>query len=271
MTILDDKDPPAVSRFWSPRRLLLLAPNIILYTFMIRWVFHNIDFARLVASVSRIPLWAILLSSLLNFTALLLYGVRMQLFLFRNFAVSFAAINIGYAYNTILPFRVGDAMKVYLCRRLFGLRISETVAATVAEKLVDLCKLLVIGTIVMVFSASNFIQAGTLLPLAAVIALGLAGLVLARLLLVRIVRLLPKRGALRRGVVGLFRHSSRYKFGRIFLMTGAIWAVNILLFYVVFNTYLPGVKVDVLGAMAMLVITALTIALPSAPAGIGLF
>src|SRR5471030_1569451 len=155
--------------------------------------------------LEHVPPWAVLASLAVNFAALCFYGVRMAMLLGRGFGVSFAIVNIGYALNTLLPLRLGDAMKIYLCHRLFPIKLSELLGASVAEKVVDLGKLLLLGAILVVFSASAFINVGTLAPLAVVVFGALGAALLFRLYAARFVYMLPKRGSLRRGVVSLHR------------------------------------------------------------------
>lgn len=258
-------------RLFTRQRLLLLAVNFVIYAFLIRWVVRNVGLSQLWDALGQIPAWAILLSFAINFLALVFYGVRMSLLLRRSFGVSFAIINIGYALNTLMPFRLGDAAKMYMCKKLFAIRFSEILSSTIAEKLIDLGKLLLLGGILVAFSANALISANVLMSLTGVVAAGVAGVLLFRIYLARMIRLLPKRGGLRRGIIALHRQIGSYRFAPILATTVVIWSFNILLSWSTFNTYIPGLRVGVLDAIAILVITALAIALPSAPAGLGLF
>lgn len=272
-----EQEPIATSILSKTRRIFLsgrsaiIALNAVIYFLLIRWAFKNIDFSALLIYLERIPAWAIVGSLVVSLAILIVYGVRMAVLLERGFGVSFGVVNIGYALNTVLPFRLGDAMKIFLCHRLFQIRISALLGATLAEKLIDLTAIILLGGGLVVFSASRFVNAGMLVPLIVVVAGIAVGVAIFRIYLARFVHMLPKNGGLRRGVIALHRQLRNYRAGPFILATSAVWALNIALTWFTFNTYLPGVHVDLLDAIALLVITALVIAIPSAPAGIGLF
>ena len=50
-----------------------------------------------------------------------------------------------------------------------------------------------------------------------------------------------------------------------------IWATNTLVVYSAFSGFLPGFQIEIQDAVALLLISALAIAIPTAPAGVGVF
>lgn len=188
-----------------------------------------------------------------------------------GFSVAFVIVNIGYALNSVIPLRLGDALKVVIAHRLYLIPLTALFTASVVEKLVDVLKLSLLGGVVVAFAAGSFIQVGVLLPLA-VLAAGVAGaIVFSRIFIVRIVRLLPKGTRLRRIFIELHKHTGSYPLGRIFAATAGIWALNVALVHFTFNTYLSGLELSILDAATLFLILALSVAVPSAPAGLGLF
>lgn len=258
-------------RLLSPSKLVLIGLNLAVYFLLLRWVGENIQLGKLAEYFRQVPIWALVGSLAINLAALALYGVRMALFLGQGFRTSFSIINIGYALNTLLPLRFGEAAKIYLSHKLFGLPLLGIFAATVAEKLVDLGKVVLLGAIVVAFAASEFIQAGVLVSVTVLVIAGIGAAALFRVYIVRIVKLLPKGSRLRRVSIELHKHASGYSFSRILAVTAVIWALNIALVFFSFNTYLPETHIGLLDAVALLLILALAIAIPSAPAGLGLF
>jgi uncharacterized membrane protein YbhN (UPF0104 family) len=258
-------------RLSSPSLLVLILANLILYIVLLLWVRRNIDFARLEDNLSQVPISAVLLSLGINLAALALYGTRMALFLGRDFRVGFSVINIGYALNTILPLRLGEAIKILLGHRIFGAPLTAVFAASIAEKLVDLFKVLLLTAAVVVFAAGEFVQRSTLYSVTLLVGIGVAAVVTFRIYIVRVLRLFPRGSRLRRISIELHRHGSGYPVWRILGVTIAIWALNVALVFVTFNTYIPGLHAGILDAVALLLILALAIAIPSAPAGVGLF
>jgi uncharacterized protein (TIRG00374 family) len=255
----------------SPSKMALIGLNLIVYYLLLRWVAENIQSGKLVDHLGQVPVWALLGSLFINLMALALYGVRMSLFLGRDFRTAFSIINIGYALNTLIPLRLGEAMKIYLSHRLYGMPLSGIFAASVAEKLADLLKLLLLGVVVVLFATGELIQTSVLFPAVALVLLGAAVFILFRLYIVRIVKLLPKRGRLRRISIELHKHAGSYPVRRILTISFGIWILNVALVFFTFNTYLPGFHISLLDAATLLLILSFAIAIPSAPAGVGLF
>jgi len=260
-----------LQRLRSPSQIGLIALNIVVYFLLLRWAGENIHLGTLADYFRQIPVWAVVGTLLLNILALALSGHRLGLLVARDFRTAFSITNIGYALNTLLPLRLGEAMKIYLSHSLFRIPLTGIFAASAAEKLTDLVTILLLGIVVLAFAASAHIQAGTLLSISILAILGVGAVALFRRNIVRIVRLLPRGSRMRRISIELHKHASSYPPGSILLATGGIWALNVLLVYFSFNTYLSEVSIGIFESIALLVVMALAIAIPSAPAGLGLF
>jgi uncharacterized protein (TIRG00374 family) len=255
----------------SPSKLALIALNLVAYYFLLRWLAENIQIDRLVNHFGQIPAWAPLGSLFIYLTLLTLYGMRMALLLGMDFRTGFSIINIGYALNTLIPLRLGEAMKIYLGRRFYGMPLTALLAASVAERLADLLVLLVLGFIVAALTVGELVQASVLLPVIVLAVLGVTAFILFRLHIVRIVKLFPKGSRLRRISIELHKHTGNYPVGRILAISLCVWALDVALAFFTFNTYLPGIHISILDAGTLLLIMVLAIAIPSAPAGLGLF
>ena len=255
----------------SPSRLALIGLNLVVYYLLLRWVAGNVQPARLMEHLRQIPLWALAGSLALNFAGLALYGARLSLLLGRDFRTGFSIVNLGYALNTLMPLRLGDAIKIYLGHRLFATPLLGILAASVAEKVVDLSSVLLIGLVVAAYAAGEAVSAGVLLPISVLVAAGAALFVVFRFYIVAIVKMLPKRGRLRRMFIQLHKHADAYPVARVLAFTAAIWTLNLAQVYYSFNAFLPGLDLGIADSAKLLLIVALAIAIPSAPAGIGLF
>ena len=258
-------------RLLRPSTLALVGLNLLLYFLLFRWAGENIQASRLAEYFRQIPVWAILGSLLINFLALALYGVRMGLLLRRDFHTAFSIINIGYALNTLIPLRMGEGIKLFLSHKMFAVPLTGIFAASVAEKMIDLVKILVLGSAIVLFAAGEAIQVSAMLSIFAIVLLAAGVVVLFRRNVVRIVKLFPRGSRLRRASIDLHKHANEYPVVRIVAATAGIGILNIALVYFTFNTYLPGLRIGIVEAIALLVVVALAIAIPSAPAGLGLF
>src|SRR4030042_4011159 len=56
----------------------------------------------------------------------------------------FHVLNVGYMLNNILPVRLGDLARAYLCSELECLAVSRTLSTVVLERLADLLTVVVI-------------------------------------------------------------------------------------------------------------------------------
>ena len=258
-------------RLRNPSTLVLIVLNVVVYFFLLRWVRENIHAEKLADYVMRIPVWALLGSLLIHLLALVLYGVRMSVLLGRDFRTAFSIINAGYALNTLLPLRVGEGIKLYFGHRLFAVPLTGVFTASVAEKLIDLVMILLFGSMVLAFAAGGIIQASTLISAGVVTLIAVGIVILFRRNVVRVVRFFPRGSRLRRISIALHKHSKEYRVMPIVSATLGIWILTVALIFFTFNTYLPELRIGLIDAIALLVVIALAIAIPSAPAGIGLF
>ncbi len=263
--------PGFASGLSRPSKLVLIGLNLVGYCLLLQWLLGSIQYDKLIDQVRQIPALAVLGSILINLTALVLYAIRMGVLLGRDFRVAFSVVCLGYALNTLIPLRLGEAIKIYLGHRLYAIPLLRLLSAFTAEKLVDLLKLLLLGLVVVAFAARQLIQASMLLPLVFLVLMGASGIVLFRLKIVWFVKLLPKGGRLRRTAIELHKHAKSYPIGRILYISAAIWILNVALVFFTFNAYLPELSIGIMDAVVLLLILALAISIPAAPAGIGIF
>jgi hypothetical protein len=255
----------------SPPKLVLIGFNLVVFYLLWRWVTENIQIDMLLDHIKRIPVWALLGSIALNLTVLAMYGKRMALLLNRDFHTGFSIINVGFALNTVMPLRLGDAMKMYISHKLYKTPLVGIFAASVAEKLADITYLILLGVVVAVFSVGALIQTNILYPAVFLVLLCSSFIVLLRLYIVQVVKLLPKKGRMRRTLIELHKHARDYSIKHILTISFGIWTLNIAIMLFSFNTYLPDLRISLLDAATLLLILSFAIAVPSAPAGIGLF
>ena len=259
------------SHRWNTSKLGLVIFNLIGYALLLHWVIGNIDLQRLVDYLGGIPISGIFASLAIYLATLVLYGVRMALLLRIGFRISFVIVNLGYAMNALLPLRLGEGFKIAIGHRLYQIPLTALFAASVTEKLADLIKLLLLGAIVTAFAASSIVGEGALGPVTLASTLTIAAIALLRKYMRVLLRLLPKGGRLRRIYIELHKHFGGYPLGLVAGLTLAIGGTNIALIFVSINSYLPGVTFGLLDAISLFLILAFAVAIPSAPAGLGLF
>ena len=249
----------------------LIVLNIFVYLLLFIWTIENIHIDRLLENFRKVPYLAIVGTFLLNSFALAISSYRLSALIQKDFRTAFSITNIGYSLNTLFPFRLGEVVKIYMTFSLFKISASEISLATAAEKLADLIAILILGLVAFVFVAASDIKASTLVHIGILSVLSICGFALLRNNIESILIFFSGLDRFRSVLIELQRHTLCYPIGRIILITAGLWLLNILLVYFSFNTYLLEVDIGIFDSIALLVIIALSVAIPAAPAGLGLF
>lgn len=113
---------------------------------LLAWFFQQADPSKVWREIRNAEPWA--LAALLGATALtyILRALRWQ-FLLRpigptRFSQAFRTTVIGFAANTVLPFRAGEMVRPYLLARREGLSVAATFTTIILERLLDLVTVL---------------------------------------------------------------------------------------------------------------------------------
>jgi uncharacterized membrane protein YbhN (UPF0104 family) len=258
------------------RRYLALALNVCFFAFVAWWLRGNVNFDDLARHLRQIPPRAILLAMAMNSVVLLLFGMRLATILGARTLPCFLITVVGMTFNSLLPFRLGEGVKIYCGNALFKLPIGGLGAAVVMEKLYDLSVLLLLLSTVALTANSGLVAAARPLALTLAVALPLCGLLILRARATGFVT--PPSGwtilkkyrldRIAREAESLFAHQ---KIARPALLSLLIWTTNVLLVLFFFSAVAPEMRFGVLDAMTLMVIAALAIALPFSPAGLGVF
>jgi uncharacterized protein (TIRG00374 family) len=181
-----------------------------------------------------------------------------------------AAMLVGLAVNTLLPFRAGEAARILALKRSAGVSRVETLATVGLERVLD-----VLCLIVLLFAALPFLpEVSWLRPAAALaLALVLVLVVLAvagerpfHMLASRSTRLEHAWRSLARGLVALRRPRIA---AAGFLLTSASWILVAVSFWLV--TLAFGLGLPVAAGLLALAAVGLAMVLPAAPAALGVF
>lgn len=255
-------------------RRIALALNACLLIFIAYWLSDKVSYRDVLDQLRQTPAQAILVAMAMNAAVLTLYGLRLAAILQAKPLPCFLIANVGFTLNSLIPFRVGEAAKIYVGGAYFGFPLGSLGAAIVIEKLYDL---LAVAALVLIVASTHspFVDIPPSTPLALALILTPSILLLAR------VR--PKTGlrpsewkilksarmeSFVRQAETLLAHQS---IPRAALCTALIWTMNVCLVLVLFRTIFPEIGFGVLSAMTLLAIGALAIAVPASPAGLGVF
>jgi uncharacterized protein (TIRG00374 family) len=247
------------------------AVNLIIFYYLIAWCVEHIQPQVLLDSFRRLPLSAVLLAFLVNLAAFACYGLRLALLIGVPFGTSFRVINLGTGLNAILPFRLGELAKLYYVQRIYSLSAARVFAAGLVEKFFDLIVLAGLVVAVLFFVDGGPIARGTAAVLFGLIIVAYACALLFRKFSHRAERWLAGVPSAR-ALIEALREQERVRYlPQICGYTLLIWLLNVAVVYVAFAQFLPGLGFGVGDAIFILLIKALAMTIPTAPAGLGVF
>lgn len=253
------------------KNLAIGAVNIVIFYFLIRWVVDNIRPDLLLEHLRRIPLAYVAPTVLVNILALMFYGLRLAVLVSRSFGVSFQIVNLGSGFNAILPFRLGEIARLYYARRIFSLSAAKLFAAGLIEKFFDLVALGGLVIVVLLFGSNGFVGKGVAAALFGLILAAYFSVVMFRSFSHHVEEWLSGLGRAQALIAALREYGKVHDLPQVSGYTLAIWVANVATVYVGFSGFLPAVEFGITDAIALLLIIALAIAIPSAPSGLGVF
>lgn len=253
------------------RRLPFEVASSIAIFALIYYALRTVDFELLWLHLSSLVDKYILYG--LTFSALVFigHGLRLRLLIGSDFLTSYQIVNLGSVLNVVLPFRLGDLARIYLSRRYFDISAAKLLAAVLVEKFFDLAVVLLLATVALLSGAVKLIPVSLVIVSTGV----MVGLYSAYLILQRaawldsLFEMLPRRIGDRINV--LRGHLSISNAPMIGLWTAFIWLINIACTLAMFRILLPDSDFGQADAITLTVITALAVAIPGAPAGMGIF
>ncbi len=253
---------------------IALVLNACFFAFIAYWLYRNIEFADLAAQLKQIPLTAIVIAMTMNVLVLLFYGSRLSTLLEGRLFSGFLIATMGFTFNSLIPFRAGEGVKIYFAHSYFRHAIGGISAAVLLEKLYDLTAIIILSLLIVMSSNSSIIDSRILIAAAVIISMIFTGIFAFRRK--GVVWSLPKwRIVEAMRLDAIFKQAERlvanHSAGKTAFFTAAIWMTNVCLVYLAFRTLLPELEFGVMHAMTLLIIGALAIAVPASPAGLGLF
>jgi uncharacterized membrane protein YbhN (UPF0104 family) len=251
----------------STHKRLFLAVNLAALVAILFWLRDNISPTEVIGQLRAIPLEGLLGALALNIAVLGVYGARLSLLLAARRLPALAVVIIGFGMNGVLPVRLGEIAKLAYARQLFGIATPRLIAATAAEKLLDLCALLVLGLIASQLVIAPYLDRGV-----AVVALLVAGLVLAMIVAFLALARWERSGRETHSWVvdavdTLRAQKDKARIVQLASLTAVIWVITVASVYWMFNSVYP--QFTPVNAGVLTLVLALAIAIPSAPAGLG--
>jgi uncharacterized protein (TIRG00374 family) len=122
-------------------RLLKFVPGYVVAAVCLVWIFHDVQWPRLLAGMAGIRWRWVLLAIVFDVICYVCQGWRWQLLLRPKGSVSTLkateAIYIGLFVNALLPMRVGEVLRGHLVARWLDADFSAILPSMVVERLLD--------------------------------------------------------------------------------------------------------------------------------------
>jgi uncharacterized membrane protein YbhN (UPF0104 family) len=254
---------------------IALAVNAAFLALLFYWLSQNVNFSDLRKYLQQIPTSAIIVGMAMNVAVLMCFGARLAAILDAKIFPCFLITITGMTFNSLLPFRLGEGVKLYCGGAFFRLPVGGLGAAIVMEKLYDLLMLLLLLATLIANAHLPFVNIGSPQILGLAVAAPLCGLLIFRARGAGI-KVLSRLAILERFGLNSIVEQAGILFTRqkvVFpaFLTLLIWSVNVSLVLFFFRAVAPEIHFGVLDAMALVVIASLAIAAPVSPAGLGVF
>jgi hypothetical protein len=253
--------------------LVMIGLNAAFFYYLITWLNQSIQWHNVGTAFQKIPLSVIALSLILNLFALYFYGKRLSYLLNQPLGTGFWISIYGFGANNVLPFRLGDLLKLYYAKKYYHISTTKLVFVKVVEKLFDLSGLLIIGSIA--FLAGGFLinqKYLGLLALLLIVAMGGTALGLYALNRhTRLIDIITGHRRLNHFYKKIMEIKNNPDIVPALRMTGYIWILTTLTFYGFFRFALPDASVSYVDALALTFITTLSLGIPSTPGAVGIF
>lgn len=159
---------------------IALAVNAAFLALLSYWLSQNVNCSDLRKYLQQIPTSAIIVGMAMNVAVLMCFGARLAAILDAKIFPCFLITITGMTFNSLLPFRLGEGVKLYCGGALFRLPVGGLGAAIVMEKLYDLLMLLLLLATLIANAHLPFVNIGSPQILGLAVAAPLCGLLIFR-------------------------------------------------------------------------------------------
>lgn len=248
--------------------------NVLILYFLYQWFVKNIHMDTLMKAFEQIPFWAVVVSVFCNLSLLWFYAKRVSLLMEEKILRSFAITLFGFGGNNLLPFRMGDLVKLYYAKKFFLMSASKLLFVHIIERVWDLMLLLIMGA-ALFYTLGDVIDIPfQMLILSVGLIGGLAGCLFVMWQIKRKTRLygMLLKYSITRRAVEIFETVMTGKniFGAFWATLG-IWGATVAGYYFYFDLTFPDASLTWFGAMAMVFLSSMTLSVPTVPGSLGLF
>lgn len=245
--------------------------NILVLGASYCWIDAHLSIELLKESFTQVKTSVILISSIPYIGLLIIYGLRTAYILNVKFGKGFGANIIGHGLNNIFPYRLGELLRIFLVRRYYSWSFYKFGLSVVLEKAFDLACVSLLGFIAL-FTVNSMIN-----PLLLTLIFGVAAVIISIIFVCEKVshklseKILILKSPLRKINEAIQEFHIKKRVARISLMSLIIWSLSVAQFFLYFHYSLLGLNFSITDSVLLVVVTAVTFALPITVASIGVF
>lgn len=263
------------------KKIYKVIAGILLSLLMLTYIFYRVDIHK-ITIMEFYPDWYLLsVAIFFLFTIYFIYSIRWKFILSDEVNLNISIISVVYAFglNAILPLRSGDFLKLLYLKRKIGLPLTQSLTRLFLEKMLDLLAVISLTVVVML----SFVQLDIVILLIPICVLAIFIVMLAlikyrpqwinniiSLPAIKIHQLYNITLVIKHSVAEFSSFLSWRMILTSFSITCLIW---FLLEYLFFNCAVSsiGIDLDYMSTLIVIIFAVLSVAIPSAPSGIGVF
>jgi glycosyltransferase 2 family protein len=252
---------------------LIIALNAVFFGYLYRWFQESISWDAFIRAIFYIPYTAIFSAFTMGLMILFFYAARLAYLSGKGLHSSFWVVSYGFGTNNILPFRIGDILKLYFARKYFNFSAAKLLFIKVMEKFFDLTLLFFIGGGAVFFEVitigSEFL-ALILFTLIAVLVSSVTIIVLIRRETKWLIWI--RRYDVFNHLLNIFEEVvTNLSIKKALGVTIIIWIMTVVMMYAYYNLALPDFKIGWGHAFSLVFVTTLSLGVPSSPGALGVF
>ena len=258
----------------SLRLSIIVLINVFIFYVIFYWAKDNINVDLLLTSLRNIRLTPVILAFTIGCILLLVYAKRLSFIIAKSTQDSFKIVTISFGANNLLPFRLGDGIALIYAKKILNISMAKLLIGKVLEKYLDLCFVLLVGLFALTYNVFDSGLKDRIWSNVFLIGAVLLFISFAITLLSRKRWLIEKLTSI--GPIGQLFSQFRelrnsVKLTKVLLFSMLIWAFTVIQVYLFFDVYFYDSNFGLSDAFVIVFITSISLGIPSAPGGLGLF
>lgn len=245
--------------------------GIIIAFYILYDLYQKVSIPIIIEKISDISLVPIIITTLIYLGLLKIYVLRFNLISRGDPVISFDLVGIGLFLNHIFPFRIGDLIRLLYIRKKYRENFYKFFVSIIVEKILDLITIVGFASLIVISNidatVGKVFGGGDINNYFLIASFIILIFTLFYHFRVKFLEIIKKNISIQIKVNSKEVWQSM-KITQGLIVSIIIWLVNIYLTYYFFSSYV-GAEFTYYHAAMLLIMIALSLAVPAAPAGMG--